>query len=135
MVFLRQGTDKFAGHNQCFFVGKTYLLTGFDGMYSGRKSRKTDHSSKHHVYRTGLYNLVECLFTGVYLNICEVFEQRAKLLVVRFVGDNHGSWPEFACLLCELFHAVVGRKAIDFVKIRVLIDDVECLRTDRTGRA
>ena len=104
-------------------------------MDGGGQSGKAHHGGEHHVNRSCLYYLFQCLGTRIHLDVGFVGEQTAEPLIVLFVGNDHSRWLEPDGLLCEQFHLVVGGEAVDFIQVGVLINYLQCLGSDGARRA
>ena len=115
VVLLGQLQDQFTGNHQCLLVGETNRLTCLDGMDGGVQTGETDHGSKHHVDRTCLHNLVECLGTGIHFDVGQVAHQRLQLIVTLFVGNHDGGGLELVGLLCQQLNLIIGCQTIDFI--------------------
>ena len=54
---------------------------------------------------------------------------------LRGIGDNHGVWPIPGRLFGQNRHRPVGSQADDLEFAIQVIDDVQCVAADRTGRS
>ena len=134
-IFIGQLTNQFASHNQCFLVGKADGLASLYGVYCRRQSGITHHSCEHHVDGLCLYNLVESLRSGIDLHFGAVSQQRLESFVVLFVGYDYSRRAEFSRLFGQFHILIVGREAVSLVSVGMLLDYVQGLSADRTGRA
>ena len=134
MILLCQSTNQFTCHYQGFLVGKTYLLASLDGVDGWFQTREAHHGGKHHIDRGSLYDVAKSLSTCIYLNIRFIAQQVLQLFVMCLIGDNNGSWMKLTSLCSKFLHSVVGCQAIYLIEVAMLLDDIQSLGADASGR-
>ena len=121
-------------HDERFLVGEADFFPCADGVDGRFETRKAHHRREHHIDGFGLDDVVQCLPSGINLDVGAVAEQRFQFVVAVFVGHDHRRRIELPSLLRQQFHAIVGRQRIDLVAVGVLADDFESLCADGAGR-
>ena len=129
-----QVIDEFACHDQCLFVGKGYYFTCADGVHGRFQSGITHHGGQHYVNGSFRYNLAQGFLAGIYFDR-QVGKSVFQLLIFGFVCYYHCFRLELTGLGNQIIHPVVGCQHVGFVPVRMFLYDLQCLRTDRTGRA
>jgi hypothetical protein len=130
MILLCQLKNQLAGNDKCLLVGKADSLLRLDGMDGRSKTGIAHHRRQHHVNGRGFDDLFQCLAATIHLYIGHIGQFFYQRFIESLVGNGHGGGMETACLSSKLFPTAVGRECISLIKVGVLADYIQCLRTD-----
>ena len=125
---------KLSCHHKCLLIGQCNHLSCLDGIHRRPQTGISHHSRQHDVYRLCLHNLAQSIRSGIYFNR-HVRQSLLQLKIFVVIGYYHGFWLELPSLFHQQVYLVVCRQCINFIQVRMLLDNLQSLCPDRTGRA
>ena len=129
-----QPADELAGHHEGLLVGQADFLACADGGNGRAEAAETDHGGEHDVDGRAPEQVADGVDAREDLDV-ERVEGLEDLFVTVLVADDHAGRLEAPGLFDEQAAVVVGREQFHFEEVGMLPDDVQCLGTDRSGRA